>query len=542
MLEWLTGYARSGGESGSGTIRSGEGNDAIALNEPPITPAPLFAVRAFKTALFGASGEGPEDVSIRERPIQKPGHRRQRPSSPTIKPAGILLTPGIGPSRRKTVSFGALVEDDDDEKVEKPARKSDDNPQAARRNAASTSAGPGDKPTSVEAVHTSLTKALIASKTQGTDQEPGEGRKVTAKVAQVTKTDTTSVSLQQESRKTVMDTCEACAGCDWKLEFEAYQTKAGHALRKLLKYKQMAKAYARQKDAEATRLEMKLREEKRKVEALEAKVSELASSLALVDAESHNRTRQELRRAREENALLRIENQKLKIEARDDEAFRQSVKQASSFHIPADEGEAGLDASTWSKAGAERSRLSTRSLTRDLGVSWQGGPAERSVTRPSPLSDLNLNINDERTILSAQKPEFGTAVKSTSYVQMSSAENSNSEDFLELPSFEESFHAPRRGRSGRAAESLLLAAIDTPDTPSQVDDAGTMKPNAGTPYRNDTPSRRITPTPILAHSVTRSKRTPVGDRTKTTLPPDRLAAAKARLARKRMESKSLGVY
>ncbi len=338
-----------------------------------------------------------------------------------------------------------------------------------------------------------------------------------------------------------MDNCEKCAGCDWKSEFDAYQAKAGQALRKLLKYKHMAKAYARQKDAEATRLEMKLREEKRKVEALEAKMSELAASLALVDTENHNRTRQELRRAREENALLRVENQKLKIEARDDEALRQSVKQASSFHILADEGEAELVSSTWSKAGAERSRLSIRSPARDLGVSRQGGLAERSVAHQSPLSGLDLNINHNRAGPSSPQPEFGTAVKSTSFLRMFSAENSQSEEFLDLPSFEESFQVPRRGRSGRAAESLLLAAIDTPDTPSQTDDAQTIKQSAATPYRNDTPSRHPTPKPMHARSVTSAKRTPMGDRARTTLPPDRLAAAKARLARKRMESKSLGV-
>ncbi len=163
-----------------------ECDDAIALNEPPVTPAPIFAVRAFKTAIFGASDQGTEDVSIRQQSTQRPRPRHQGPSSPT-KRAGILLTPGIGPTRRKTVSFGApLVEDDDEEKEEKLACRSDDDQQALRRNAASTSIGSGDMPASVEAVHTSLTKALIASKTRGTDQESSEGRNVTAKVAQGT--------------------------------------------------------------------------------------------------------------------------------------------------------------------------------------------------------------------------------------------------------------------------------------------------------------------------------------------------------------------
>ncbi len=81
--------------------------------EQPDTPAPVFAVRALKTALFGTPA--PKETrpwdSGKGRESQLVETASSDPKSPN-KPVGILLTPGTGTSRRKRVSFNQDVKEE----------------------------------------------------------------------------------------------------------------------------------------------------------------------------------------------------------------------------------------------------------------------------------------------------------------------------------------------------------------------------------------------------------------------------------------------
>lgn len=71
--------------------------------DQPDTPAPVFAARAFKAALFGSpSRRHPASTARNSR---RPPLIERETGTPS-KPAGILLTPGTGTTRRKRVSFG----------------------------------------------------------------------------------------------------------------------------------------------------------------------------------------------------------------------------------------------------------------------------------------------------------------------------------------------------------------------------------------------------------------------------------------------------
>jgi hypothetical protein len=90
-----------------------DGDEAAEL---PETPAPVFAARALKSAIFGAP-DPQEDETFYEGEdeseditTQDTAQGMSRSMSPT-KPQGILLTPGTGTTRRKTVSFGNEVVD-----------------------------------------------------------------------------------------------------------------------------------------------------------------------------------------------------------------------------------------------------------------------------------------------------------------------------------------------------------------------------------------------------------------------------------------------
>ena len=163
------------------------------FEETPITPAPVFAVRAFRNAIFGTPTEtrdpGPvktADTGMKGRHVdaggslgmdtgtdrnghpilQRPStHDRGGPASPT-KPPGILLTPGTGPSRRKTVSFEPTLDRHEEESGGLTDRRQGGlhagNPSGALMDGEGASSG--------ERTMTSLTRALYESRSSGANE------------------------------------------------------------------------------------------------------------------------------------------------------------------------------------------------------------------------------------------------------------------------------------------------------------------------------------------------------------------------------------
>jgi hypothetical protein len=70
------------------------------------------------------------------------------------------------------------------------------------------------------------------------------------------------------------------SGKYWKSYFETYHRDAKVEMEKLVKYKHLAKSYAKMKDAEAVELSQKLKAEQEKVKAMEQKVAELTRQAA----------------------------------------------------------------------------------------------------------------------------------------------------------------------------------------------------------------------------------------------------------------------
>lgn len=69
------------------------------------------------------------------------------------------------------------------------------------------------------------------------------------------------------------------SGRYWKEEFLKYHQEAKAEMEKLLKYKQLAKSYAQQKDVEAIELAERLRDEQQRVIKMERKIAENASHI-----------------------------------------------------------------------------------------------------------------------------------------------------------------------------------------------------------------------------------------------------------------------
>lgn len=164
--------------------------------------------------------------------------------TPPSKPQGILLTPGTGTSRPKRVSFGREVKG---------------NKQGA---AAATDVGEKLKERKEDGSRPQTDEARVSDddweeEEEGDDPENYCNHDLT-------------VDLNEPHSQ---------SGRYWKEEYEKYHHDAKVELEKMLKYKQLAKSYAQQKDAEAIDLAEKLKEEQHKVIKMEKKIAENASQI-----------------------------------------------------------------------------------------------------------------------------------------------------------------------------------------------------------------------------------------------------------------------
>ncbi|CAK7201288.1 hypothetical protein SEUCBS139899_003991 [Sporothrix eucalyptigena] len=282
--------------------------------EQPDTPGPVFAARAFKSALFGTPAR-PDDTAenIASQPAAAPLPTPQEPALATNIVAardtkmdksakdmgatpgrlpGILLTPGTATSRRKRVSFGNDVVpfDAHEKKSEFRIDKNGRRPNLF-----------GEDPRK-DSSRTTLAKALDNSRKQGNKSsklvlqaKPGVEEISEPVNNEVEDGDWEEVDDDRDPDITVdLNEPHSQSGRYWKSEFQRYQEDAKVEMGKLLKYKQLAKSYAKMKDAEAADMQTKLKEEKSKVVEMEGRITELAGQIARKRMDGSDRDYQEL--------------------------------------------------------------------------------------------------------------------------------------------------------------------------------------------------------------------------------------------------------
>ncbi|GKT49170.1 uncharacterized protein ColSpa_09351 [Colletotrichum spaethianum] len=292
MLGWVL---RRGLEGASGGNRANAGkeiprNVLVAFHdfsnlvtddttqiEQPDTPAPIFAARALKSAIFGTPAR-PDDDNTANMAHRKDADDSDAESRTPLRPQGILLTPGTGTSRRKRVSFGHDVLDNKrvDNKKGK-GRDTDERPGKFPDSFADSSSDSASK-------RTKLTEAMENSRrNKGT----ASSRERSQTRANATRGDDAEDEWEEAdddqcTQDVTIDLNEphSRSGKYWKSEFEQYHRDAKTEMEKLLKYKQLAKSYAKMKDAEAIDLNAKLKEEQEKAAQMEKKISEMAAQIA----------------------------------------------------------------------------------------------------------------------------------------------------------------------------------------------------------------------------------------------------------------------
>ncbi|KAJ9148420.1 Urease [Pleurostoma richardsiae] len=264
MLGWVLKKSLEGATGAPGdTINA----DDTQLEQPD-TPAPVFAARAFKHALFGTpapKAEQPNDskdatiLTKNSNPIDTASKDLMSPS----KPPGILLTPGTGTTRRKRVSFGRDVMDngvkqDDSVVDEKSGFRPRPRP-LTKLSEALENSRKGKK---------SISLTTNLKKTQSEAKDPEDAWE---EIDELDRDPDITVDLNEPHSQ---------SGKYWKSEFQKYHEEAKAEMEKLVKYKQLAKSFAKKKDAEALELSQKLKEEQEKVAQMEGKIAELANRMA----------------------------------------------------------------------------------------------------------------------------------------------------------------------------------------------------------------------------------------------------------------------
>uniref|UniRef100_A0A093V4Y7 EH domain-containing and endocytosis protein 1 n=1 Tax=Talaromyces marneffei PM1 TaxID=1077442 RepID=A0A093V4Y7_TALMA len=279
-------------------------DDSVVM-EPPQTPGPVFAIRAFKSAIWGtpAGEESENDRPATTGSPEKPMLRKRNTMPQTIPTASlqqqtfgkpvsdstnqlsmsptksILVTPGTISNRRKTVSFGETAIHGDSERSKGLSRS---NSASISPASSVTSQWMSSQSDGKPRPRSRLTQSLLDAKEQSAE-EPSKQTKSTRTEESSKGTgpaSDTRTSLTEKRDDTMdLEDPQSQSGQYWKTEFENYRKRTNLEISKLIQYRSSARSYARKKDVEAMRLREELRKEEEKVVNMERRVTELASSM-----------------------------------------------------------------------------------------------------------------------------------------------------------------------------------------------------------------------------------------------------------------------
>ncbi|KLU82775.1 hypothetical protein MAPG_01843 [Magnaporthiopsis poae ATCC 64411] len=290
--------------------RASEAPDDNLVDQPD-TPAPVFAARALKSALFGTPAPAATTRSEKSKKHQQTANAASKSSAnaPALgtpakqRPQSILLTPGVGTARRKRVSFDQDVAPADGKNGSKSGLPDDCPGKFPSPWVAPAQADDGEDSAAARRPRTSLTEKLENSRKFKPQprQQDAEGNK--AKPAPATNIFSTKSNTEERAsdvaeaiweddddqpdasdreRDVTVDLNEPCSGSGrfWKSEYTRYHDEARAEMEKLVRYKNLAKSYAKIKDGEALELNKRLSEEQAKVAAMETQVAELTRRIA----------------------------------------------------------------------------------------------------------------------------------------------------------------------------------------------------------------------------------------------------------------------
>ncbi|RKF60895.1 putative urease accessory protein [Erysiphe neolycopersici] len=310
MLTWLLGGERS--QAGHDVDESHE--------EVPETPAPTFVARAFKTALFGTPappGTPETDFKSKGKSQERLSLRLNSENIPSKKPPGILLTPGTATTLRKTVSFDKDVIEIEKCSISNIVAEAAHKTSGANLDSLGQKLSHNDRKTPLtrrfenvrkQSLENETINKYLGSKYENTNlNHSGKTANKALFESQVDHVGKINDGIdlsdainnlnpenQDQDEEDEGDEGDATtdlnrphsqSGKYWKSEFENYHKEARLEMRKLLSYKELAKSFAKIKDERSINLAEKLKEEQRKVIAMEETISRLSANIRFIDPE-----------------------------------------------------------------------------------------------------------------------------------------------------------------------------------------------------------------------------------------------------------------
>ncbi|KAI0913342.1 spindle pole body formation-associated protein-domain-containing protein [Ustulina deusta] len=268
MLGWAL---KKGFQGATGLRDAPEGGEDTTQIDAPDTPAPVFAARAIKNAIWGQSAAAEHHPPAKTKPTETERVKHMQnatttmteipadPRSPT-KLNSILLTPGTGTSRRKRVSFGRDV-------------KAGNNVGSSPLAAGSARNGRSRKKTTLQQALENSRPAKQKEPEPQLETPEGEGSEEEWEWEDedICCNHDVTVDLNEPHSE---------SGKYWKAEWSRYREEAKSDIEQLVKYKANAKSFAAKKDMEASRLSQKLKEEQAKVADMEKRMADMTTKLA----------------------------------------------------------------------------------------------------------------------------------------------------------------------------------------------------------------------------------------------------------------------
>ncbi|KAI5365448.1 Putative spindle pole body-associated protein cut12 [Septoria linicola] len=280
MLHWLAGqkpHENNGDPDTTGYI------------EPPETPAPVFAVRAFKHAIFGTPATEKPKAPRRHsntdhgRPGQQSRPRMMRPrstndaatlgkfddaiaSEPLPSPTkGILMTPGTAGGKRKTVTFPDHVVDNEEKRPTNTGLPED---------CPGKFPSPWTKPTGGDSEHVEDTTQRSGGRSKLTEALEQAREETSRRKVRLGRTGKSQEDLTADLAEPVSE-----SGKYWKREYDCYREKTTAEVKKLVAKQKLAKNYARDKDDQCLELADELKQERKKVDKLQRRTEDLEARL-----------------------------------------------------------------------------------------------------------------------------------------------------------------------------------------------------------------------------------------------------------------------
>lgn len=430
------------------------------------------------------------------------------PASPT---KGILLTPGTAAGRGKTVTFGEHLTNASTKRPAEVAKKvaNDVNEnKRAKRN--------GTKP----------------------DFVPNDSRSDVI---------ITRHKVQQDRGKHINDQCDCedggldkleeptcAAGRHWKQQYERYCENTTQEIRKLATKQRAAKGYAREKDEQCTALSDELRLERKKVERLELLANGLEEQVKQLTLQLRKQT------ASSPRAVSSNVNEVNDQHSESTEHRTRSKPMPSISHAVDLDPQPCQDVVEPVLTGSRRLDNSRSSVTRMARISPKQVLATKS-SRESALKDqLVTKVHEDTLVMRAETVEQvsnDAALSVLSVNAISGRQNGREPSEAEVRRAEEDKRRPRPQRQTRHDSfepdlSISGAAPDAKNSMSADRRTTSIEQAHQTitaPARLDE-AAELSQTHAEAHA---SKR--IVSRGGDVIPPDRIAAARARLALRRMQ-------